>query len=165
MQPAQSLRDLIEHIGGHHHAYLRRETPRIEALLTKVAPSPEIAQIEDLFTAIGQELLTHMLKEEQVLFPYVSALEEAVQSGGAAPFAFFGTVTRPIATMIAEHDDTEALLLQIRQLLNGYSVPDGASPILAALYRSLEEFERDLHEHIRLENEVLFPRAIEMEQR
>jgi regulator of cell morphogenesis and NO signaling len=164
MQPAQSLRDLIEHIVGHHHSYIRRETPRIEALLTRVGHSPAIALIEDLFAAIGQELSTHMLKEEQVLFPYVSRLEEAVQSGGTAPVAFFGTLTRPIVTMIAEHDDVEALLAQIRDLLNGYSVPDGAGPMLAALFRVLEEFERDLHEHVRLENEVLFPRAIEMER-
>jgi regulator of cell morphogenesis and NO signaling len=164
MQPAQSLRDLIEHIVGHHHSYVRRETPRIEALLTRVVHSPEIALIEDLFTAIGQELSTHMLKEEQVLFPYVSRLEEAVQSGAVAPVAFFESVTRPIATMIAEHDDAEALLLQIRQLLNGYSDPRGAGQMVAEFCQALEEFERDLHEHIRLENEVLFPRTIELER-
>jgi regulator of cell morphogenesis and NO signaling len=165
MQPAQSLRDLIEHIVGHHHSYIRRETPRIEALLTRVERSSEIALIEDLFTAVGQELSTHMLKEEQVLFPYVSRFEEAVRSGSVAPVAFFGTVTRPIATMIAEHDDAQALLAQIRDLLNGYSIPDGAGPMLAALCRVLEDFESDLYEHVRLENEILFPRAIEMERR
>jgi regulator of cell morphogenesis and NO signaling len=163
------LADLIAYIVGKHHAYVRHEAPRIQGLLTKVLAKhgpthPEIAKIDELFSAIAQELSTHLLKEEQVLFPYVERMEAALLAGERVPAAFFGTVKRPIASMIAEHDDAGALLSQIRLLSSGYSAPDGACPTFLGLYRGLEEFERDLHQHIHLENNILFPRAVEMEQ-
>jgi len=163
------LRDLIAHVVQKHHGYVRQETPRIGTLLAKVVAKhgpmhPEVARIDQLFTAIAQELSTHMLKEEQVLFPYVERMEQAVQNGDPVPAAFFGTVKRPIANMVAEHDDAGAILSQIRELSSGYTAPIGACPTFLALYRGLEEFERDLHHHVHLENNILFPRAIEMEQ-
>lgn len=166
----KSLTDLIAHIVRKHHVYVRLETPRIEALLMKVAakhgPSnPQLAQIEHLFSAIGQELSTHLLKEEQVLFPYIRRMEQALGTGEPIPAGCFGTVRRPIANMIAEHDDAGALLAEIRQLSRDYSAPAGACPSFLALYRGLEEFERDLHYHVHLENNILFPRAVEMEDR
>jgi regulator of cell morphogenesis and NO signaling len=163
------LTELIDHIVEKHHGFVRRETPRIASLLTKVAAKhgllhPEIHQIESLFTAIGQELSTHMLKEEQVLFPYISRMQQAVLGGNPIPEAFFGSVRRPIANMLAEHDDAGALLSQIRELSHGYTAPNGACPTFLALYAGLEDFERDLHQHIHLENNILFSRAVEMEQ-
>jgi regulator of cell morphogenesis and NO signaling len=163
------LRDLVAHIVEKHHRFVRQETPRIESLMAKVAAKhgpthPEILQIESLFTAIGQELSTHMRKEEQVLFPYIERMEQAVLSGNPAPPAFFGSVKGPIANMVAEHDDAGALLSQIRELSNGYTAPGEACPTFLALYHGLEGFERDLHHHIHLENNILFPRAVEMEQ-
>jgi len=163
------LFELIAHIVAKHHGYVRQETPRIQGLLTKVAARhgatlPEIAQIGELFEAIEQELSTHMLKEEQVLFPYVERMQQALLAGRPVPAAFFGTVKRPIANMVAEHDDAGALLSQIRVLANGFGLPPGACPTLSVLYRGLEEFERDLHRHVHLENNILFPRAIGMEQ-
>jgi regulator of cell morphogenesis and NO signaling len=164
----KSLAALIGHVVQKHHAYVRQETPRIAALLTRVnakhGPThPEIGQIEQLFSAISQELATHMLKEEQVLFPYVERMEEAVQNGDPVLPPFFGTVQRPIASMMAEHDDAGAILTQIRELSRGYAPPFGACPSFVGLYRGLEEFERDLHHHVHLENNILFPRAVEME--
>jgi regulator of cell morphogenesis and NO signaling len=164
----QSLRALITYIVQKHHAYVRQETPRIEMLLTKVVAKhgsahPELLEINQLFSAIGQELSTHLLKEEQVLFPYVEALEDALLSGNPAPVPFFGTVKRPVAMMVAEHDDAGALFRRIRELSNGYTAPEGACPTFLAAYHGLEDFERDLHQHIHLENNILFPRAIEME--
>jgi regulator of cell morphogenesis and NO signaling len=163
------LAAIVAHIVGTHHAYVRQETPRIGNLLTKViskhgASHPEVIQIEQLFSAIGQELATHMLKEEQVLFPYIVRMEEAVKSGEPVPAAFFGSVKRPIANMVADHDDAGALLAQIRELSRGYTAPEGACPTFLALSRGLEEFERDLHHHVHLENNILFPRALHMEQ-
>jgi regulator of cell morphogenesis and NO signaling len=163
------LGDLIAHIVETHHGFVRRETPRIASLLAKVASRhgplhPEVNQIEPLFTAIGQELSTHMFKEEQVLFPYVVRMEQAVLSGNSRPEAFFGSVQRPIANMVAEHDDAGALLVQMRGLSHGYTAPPDACPTFLALYRGLEEFERDLHRHIHLENNILFPRAVEMDR-
>jgi len=166
---ARPLAELIAHIVAKHHGYVRQETPRIQGLLTKVlgkhGPThPEIVQIDELFSAISQELSTHMLKEEQVLFPYVERMEAALLAGQSVPAPFFGTVQRPIANMVAEHDDAGALLARIRALSNGYSAPQGACPTFVGLYQGLEEFERDLHHHVHLENNILFPRAIEMEQ-
>jgi regulator of cell morphogenesis and NO signaling len=163
------LRDLILTITHKHHGFVRRETPRIEALLTKVGlrhgPShPEIAQITQLFSAMSQELSTHMHKEEQVLFPYIERMERATERGEPIPPAFFGTVKRPIANMVAEHDDAGALLARIRDLSSGYTAPAWACPTFIALYNGLEEFERDLHHHVHLENNILFPRAVDIEK-
>lgn len=165
----QALSALTAQIVSKHHEYVRRESPRVQGLLIKVsgrhgAAHPEIAKIDELFTAISQELSTHMMKEEQILFPYIVRMEQAVLSGEAIPSAFFGTVQRPIANMVAEHEDAGALLAEIRELSNGFTVPAGACPTFVALYRGLEEFERDLHQHVHLENNVLFPRAIELER-
>lgn len=164
----KTLRELIHHIVESHHAYVRSETPRLEAMLTKVvskhgAGHPELARIQDLFLAISQELSTHMLKEEQILFPYVERMEQSVLSGENVPAAFFGTVKAPIANMVAEHDDAGAVLAQIRNLTSEYTAPAGACPTFLGLYRGLEEFERDLHHHVHLENNILFPRAVAME--
>lgn len=165
----RSLTDLIAHIVGTHHAYVRRETPRIDTLLAKVLARhgtnhPEISQIQVLFSAISHELATHMIKEEHILFPHLERLEQASQSGKPVPSACFSTVQLPIAAMMAEHDDAGALLAQIRQLSNGYTAPAGACPTYLGLYLALEEFEHDLHHHVHLENNSLFPRAVEMEQ-
>ena len=163
------LHELIEHIVAKHHGYVRQEGPRIQGMLTKVLAKhggahPEIAKINELFTAIVQELSTHMLKEEQVLFPYIHRMEQALQAGMPVPAALFGTVKRPIANMVADHDDAGALLAQIRDLSGGFRIPAGACPTFVGLYSGLEAFERDLHHHVHLENNILFPRAIEMEE-
>ena len=163
------LRVLIAHIVGTHHSYVRREVPRIETLLAKVLAKhgsgrPEIGRIEQLFSAVTQELSTHMMKEEQVLFPHVERMEHAVQAGEPVPPAFFGTVKRPIANMVAEHDDAGALLARIRELSGGFTPPAGACPTFVGLYKGLEDFERDLEHHVALENNILFPRAVEMEE-
>ena len=166
---AAPLSALILHIVGKHHGYVRREIPRIETLLGKVvarhgAGHPEVIEINDCFATVAQELSTHLLKEEQVLFPYIERMEEAVAERVALPPAFFGTVERPIANMVADHDDAGAVLARMRQLADGYTAPEGACPTFRALYQGLAEFEKDLHQHIHLENNILFPRAIEMER-
>ncbi len=164
----QPLRELIAHIVKNHHAYVRQETPRIAGLLAKVVAKhgsahPALAEIDQLFSAIGQDLATHLVKEEQVLFPYIEQMENALQTGGPAPVSCFGTVKRPVSMMIAEHDDAGAILWRIRQLSDDFTAPSGACPSFLALYTGLEEFERDLHRHVHLENNILFPRAVEME--
>lgn len=162
------LTELIDHIVSKHHAFVRQEIPRIDALLTKVCGKhgpahPELQEIDALFRAIAQELSTHQFKEEHVLFPYIEQMEKS-GAHEAGQRACFDSVTRPIANMIAEHDDAASILQQIRELSGGYTPPASACPTFHALYRSLEGFERDLHGHVHLENNLLFPRAIEMEK-
>lgn len=164
------LSELIAHVVERHHGFVRAETPRITGMLAKVAAKhgaahPEVAEIVNCFGAMAQELASHMAKEEQILFPHIERLEQAAAAGQPAPRPFFGSVERPIATMMAEHDDAGALLARMRELSGGYVPPAGACPTFIGAYRGLEEFERDLHRHVHLENNILFPRAVELEQR
>jgi regulator of cell morphogenesis and NO signaling len=163
------LDNLTTHIVQKHHRYVRQEIPRLDLMLAKVADKhgaahAELSEIKRLFAAIAQELSTHLLKEEQVLFPHIDRMAIALRQESPLPPAFFGTVEHPIANMLADHDDAGEVLARMRELSNGYAPPEGACPTYRALYQGLAEFEQDLHRHIHLENNILFPRAIEMER-
>lgn len=164
----KSLTGLCAHIVATHHKYVRRELPRLGALAEKVVnrhgeTHPELPVIQATLVRLGEELTQHLAKEEVVLFPYISKLERAIAEGGAKPEGCFGTVSNPIAMMTREHDDAGMLLEVLRNKSNQYTTPEGACPTYHAFYDGLREFEQDLHQHIHLENNVLFPRAIEME--
>lgn len=165
-----ALTSLTAHIVERHHAYVRDEAPRLEALSSKVADKHgvthlELVRIRDLFARLSRELLAHMQREERVLFPFICQMESASLAGELAPPAFFGSVRNPVARMLADHDDAGELLARIRELAGGFQAPADACPSYRALYAGLQEFERDLHRHVHLENNLLFPRAIEMERR
>ncbi len=164
-----SCQELIRHIVSRHHHYVRGETPRLLEMLGKVLDAhrethPELVSLRDLFTALAQDLAAHMMKEENVLFPYLERMELAVSQGAAPPPAMFGSVEMPISRMLADHEDAGEVLSRMRALSSGYHAPDSACPTYRGLYVGLEEFERDLHRHIHLENNILFPRALRMEQ-
>ncbi len=127
-------------------------------------PHSELGAIQDSFVALSQELFAHMMKEERVLFPFLDAMEAAVRAGQAPPLGCFASVELPIARMLADHDDAGALLAKMRDLSCGYRAPDGSCPSYRGLYQALEEFERDLHHHVHLENNILFPLAAEIER-
>jgi regulator of cell morphogenesis and NO signaling len=155
--------ELTGHIVAEHHGYIRNNAPRLLALLQKVdarhgAAHPEIAAIQDLFVEMHRELVTHMLKEEQVLFPYLCSMDTAVRARHTPPQAFFGSVQNPIAHMLTDHDAAGDVLERMSALSNGYRPPPDACPTYTALYHGLAEFERDLHRHVHLENNILFPR-------
>jgi regulator of cell morphogenesis and NO signaling len=162
------LSELTEHIRQRHHGYVREAIVRVAPLLEKVkakhgARHPEIAIIEDLFQRLGQEMTAHMQKEEIILFPYIERLERARQTGGALERPFFQTVRNPIQMMMQEHDAAGDLARQIRQSSSDYALPADACASYERLYRELHEFETDLHLHVHLENNILFPRAVELE--
>ncbi|HLK31730.1 MAG TPA: iron-sulfur cluster repair di-iron protein [Terriglobales bacterium] len=166
---SESLADLIEHIVENHHAYTREEIERLEPLLAKVCSvhgqrHPELLRIRELFAGLAQELTMHMMKEEQVLFPYVSRMEESVLEQQPILPPMFGTVQNPVQMMIHEHDAAGQALHEMRELSASYTPPQDACVSFQTLYRTLDEFERDLHQHIHLENNILFPRAVEMER-
>jgi regulator of cell morphogenesis and NO signaling len=163
------LADLILHIKQTHHAYTRDEIARLGPLFDKVCnvhgPNhPELLEIRHDFRALAQELTTHMMKEEYVLFPFVERLEEAVIAGEPVIPAPFGSVNNPVSMMIHEHETAGNLLRNMRSLSEGYTPPAQACTSYKTLYAALSEFERDLHQHIHLENNILFPRAVEMER-
>ena len=165
----KSLGSLTAHIVNTHHAYVRRELPRLAELAGKVVnrhgdTKPELPQIQAKVAQISEELIEHLAKEEVVLFPYVSKLEKAKEEGTSKPHGCFGTVANPIAMMTQEHDAAGTLMAEIRLLSGDYNPPVGACPTFLAFYNGLREFEQDLHQHIHLENNILFPRALAMEE-
>ena len=164
----RSLASLISHIVEEHHAYCREEGLRLQPLLGKVVSKhgehhPELTQVQELFTSLRNELSMHMMKEEQMLFPYIIALEESATHKSAPPRAPFGTVQNPVRMMVEEHDDAGHLLKEIRTLTGNFTAPQDACTSFKALYQGLEAFEADLHQHIHLENNILFPRAVALE--
>lgn len=163
-----SLTDLSGHIVATHHTYVKRELPRLSALAQKVVnrhgeKRPELPVIQATLARLGEELTQHLAKEELVLFPYIAKLERAMADGSPKPVGCFGAVTNPLAMMTKEHDDAGMLLQVIRRQTQDFTPPEGACPTYHAFYDGLREFEQDLHQHIHLENNVLFPRAIELE--
>lgn len=165
-----SVAVLTRHIVDDHHSYIRREAPRLISICAKVVAQhhsahPEVKSIQELFQALADELSLHMMKEENVLFPYLVQMEAALREGRPVPPAMFGSVEMPISRMLADHDDAGALTARIRGLSGGFVAPADACPTYRAVYQGLEDFERDLHQHIHLENNILFPRALEMERK
>ena len=163
-----SLESLTGHIVATHHAYVKRELPRLALLAQKVvdrhgATTAELPVIQTTLAKLDEELSQHLAKEEAILFPYVVLLERASANGSAKPHGCFGTVANPIAMMTQEHDAAGALLAEIRRLSHSFTTPAGACPTYHAFYDGLKDFEQDLHQHIHLENNILFPRAIELE--
>jgi len=158
------LGELTRHIVERHHGFVRRESPRLQNLLIKVCDKhgpahTELYEVKTLFATLVAELDEHMLKEERILFPYIETLGETPR-----PQACFGSVESPIAMMMADHENAGTILARMRALSGGYQTPQGACPTYQALYRALEEFERDLHWHVHLENNILFPRAVAVER-
>lgn len=164
----ESLAALAAHIVGTHHAYVTREVPRLNDLAARVVSRHgnsmrELPEIQLKVTELGEELIEHQGKEEVVLFPYIGKLERYASGGGAKPRSCFGTIANPIAMMTRDHDLAGNLMLEIRKLSQDYKPPEGACPTFHAFYTGLREFEQDLRQHIHLENNILFPRAVTLE--
>jgi regulator of cell morphogenesis and NO signaling len=158
--PSASMVDLTDHIVATHHAYLRRELPRLAALAAQVFAAhgsrhPELHELRSVFESMRNELTLHMLKEERVLFPIIAQLDAATEM---PPF-HCGTVMNPIRVMEYEHDDTGEAMSRIRELTGDYTVPADACLTYRALLDGLAELEAELHLHIHEENNILFPRA------
>jgi len=163
-----SLPELITHILDTHHVFTKSEMERLQSLTDKVigahgANHPELLHVRELWQRLCADLKPHMFKEEQILFPYMIALAQSADHKWAAPFAPFGTVNNPIRMMMREHDTAGEILRELRALTSDYKAPADACISYQTLYQALENFERDLHQHIHLENNILFPKALAME--
>ena len=164
-----SLLDLIDHILKKHHVFTKSEMDRLEALTAKVIAAhgqnhPELLQVGEVFRNLCADLKPHMFKEEQMLFPYIVGLAKADEQNRPAPFAPFGTVNNPVRVMMREHDAAGELLRELRALTSDYAVPRDACISYQTLYEALEYLEKDLHQHIHLENNILFPKASGLER-
>lgn len=156
--------ELCDQIEASHHAYLRKELPRLSDLVDKVAQvhgenHPELRELQIVFKGLRAELEPHMIKEEQVLFP---AIRKMAESGGC-PQSPFGTVANPIRVMEHEHDNAGAALKRIRELTAGFQAPDDACSTWRILLDGLRQLEADMHQHVHKENNILFPMAQQLE--
>ena len=173
-QPAEDwgnrpLASLMDHIVEKHHAFCRQEVARLTSLFQEVIARhgkdhPELKRMEALFARMAKDLQMHLVKEEQTLFPYIARVEEAVRQNAALSWPPFGTVENPIRMMVLEHDQAGDELRQMRRLSNSYTLPAGAPEPYAALYDGLRTFELDMSQHICAEDDLLFPRAIAVEE-
>ncbi len=159
---------LINYIVANHHAYVRQAIPTLLAHTEKIAAvhgerHPELARVARLFAGVADEMTSHMFKEERILFPYIQSLHESVQQHRGVPPCPFGTVGNPIRMMEAEHESAGSAMAQIRELTGGYAPPPDACTTYRVSLEELKAFEDDLHAHVHLENNILFPRALQLE--
>jgi len=154
------LEELIDHIVGTHHVYLRQALPRLTAVAAEA-----LTPLERVFLDLRSELESHMWKEEMVLFPLIRGLLAAEKTGVKPPPAHCGSVNNPIRVMEHEHAAATSALGEMRRLTGDYALPAGAPESHQTLFRGLSELEADLKTHIHLENDILFPRATALESR
>lgn len=160
----EPLSDLADHIVDAHHRYLRGELPRIQAMSKRVADvhgghAPEVLEVLRIFSSLHSEMDDHMMKEEQVLFPAIRAMEASGHN------AFGGAMIAPIRCMEHEHESAGAALASMRSLTDGFEPPADACNTWRVLYAALAGLESDMHIHVHKENSILFPRALALEDR
>lgn len=160
------LADHIEHV---HHGYVNARVPVLLQYLEKLCKvhgdrHPELFEIHGEFVGCAQAMAMHMKKEELVLFPFIKQMERAVSAGTPIPEPHFGTVNNPVNMMREDHDAEGERFRRIAELSNGYTNPPDGCMTYRTAFAMLQEFEQDLHRHIHLENNILFPKAIAMEQ-
>jgi regulator of cell morphogenesis and NO signaling len=159
---------LAAYIVANHHGFVRQAIPALLTHTQKIAgvhggSHPELHEVAAIFEGVAEEMTSHMLKEEEILFPYIAGLAVASRGDSGAPSAPFGTVRNPIRMMEAEHESVGDAMARIRELTIGYRAPDEACTTYRVCLQELEAFERDLHEHVHLENNILFPKAARLE--
>ncbi len=164
--PLDLLADYIEKT---HHRYVESKITEIKSYLEKIVKvhdkrHPELFEIQSIFNHSAGELAMHMKKEELVLFPRIRKMVESKISNAEMPPAHFGTVQNPIAMMMSEHDNEGENFRKISELSKHYIAPENACNTYRVTFSLLKEFEEDLHKHIHLENNILFPKAIKLEK-
>lgn len=164
------LDKLAAYIEFTHHSYVNENLLMISQYAQKVEKAhgqhnPEVIEIVNIWRELSEELSVHMKKEELMLFPFIKKMQRALsENTGLTGSAPFGTVQNPVSVMVHEHDNAGALLKRIALLSNNYTPPEHACNTYRVLYAKLQEFEEDLHKHVHLENNILFPKAIALEK-
>lgn len=159
-----SLTELVEHLLRHHHPYTKAALEELAPLIDKVVrvhsdTHPELHELHKLFAELRDDMGMHLMKEENILFPYMLALESTTP-----PAAHFGSVANPIRMMSMEHEHDSQILNKMLEVTNHFTLPPAACASYTALYSGLHELVNDLFQHIRLENDIVFPKAIETEK-
>jgi regulator of cell morphogenesis and NO signaling len=165
-----SLDFLADYISNTHHSYVRKTIPDLKSYGAKVASvhgnlHPELHKINKLTDEVCDELASHMVKEEAALFPYIKSLAAAKREGTHLQNVNFKSIQSPINIMEHEHESVGNKMDEIRRLSHNYSLPEDACASYAFWFKTLDEFENDLHLHVHLENNILFPKAIDLEKK
>lgn len=160
---------LAEHIEKKHHRFVEKSISELKPYLEKIckvhgAEHPELFEINSLFNKAAAELTAHMKREELVLFPYIKKMNQSANNGEKIKQAHFGSIENPIEMMKHDHTEEGERFRKIKTLSNGYVAPQDACNTYKVTFALLKEFEDDLHLHIHLENNILFPKAIKMEK-
>jgi regulator of cell morphogenesis and NO signaling len=163
------LNFLTQYIVNNHHTYVKNAIPEITAHLIKVNNAhgnkySYLLEVQNTFALVAEEMMSHMTKEERVLFPIIKYLTESQRFNEKPKTGGYGTIKNPIRQMEAEHVTAGGAMGKIRELTNNYTLPADACTTFQVTYKELDEFEKDLHKHVHLENNILFPRAIELEE-
>jgi regulator of cell morphogenesis and NO signaling len=164
-----SLNDLADYIIKRHHSYVTESIPFLKTNLEKLVRvhgenHRELFRIKELFNGSAEALTAHMQKEENVLFPHIRGLETAKKTNTPVPISHFGSVSNPIGMMLAEHQNEGERFVEIARLSNNYTLPEGGCTTYDVTLKQLRDFDNDLHRHIHLENNILFPKAIALEK-
>jgi|WetSurSiteA1Bulk_404760.scaffolds.fasta_scaffold00376_7 regulator of cell morphogenesis and NO signaling len=160
---------LCNYIVERHHDYINENVPFIQKKLQKLCDvhgrnHPEIHDIKKLFDASAANLSMHMKKEELMLFPYIKRLVKAKNEGKPIEAPYFGNIRNPVSSMVAEHQEEGLRFIRIAKMTDEYTIPPDGCNTYQVTYQSLHDFEMDLHRHIHLENNILFPKAAELEK-
>jgi len=160
---------LIRHILDTHHVFTREQLAHLDIMLERLTrrhgeARPELHEIQAIFQDLRDDLLPHLLKEENILFPYIEALEQHQSAGSPLPAACFGVIDNPLRQMESEHAAVTGLLQKLRQATADHALPADACASHRIALQALENLEADLLRHIHLENEVLFPQALALAQ-
>ena len=160
---------IVDYIINNHHKFVRNMIPLISLHSEKVASAhgqnhPETLDVVKIFSAVYKELKQHMMKEEEILFPYIKYLVKVKEGKAKFEKPYFGRISNPINMMELEHQSAGSSLYNIRKLTNNYDPPADACDAFKVCLKELKEFEEDLHKHIHLENNVLFPKAVILEE-
>lgn len=157
-----NLAELIERIEQSHHRFTRDQLQRIELLMHRLEPPKQVeaGELQACFDALNADLVQHLLKEERVLFPYIIKLEA---DPGVPPVSCFGSLANPIRMMQFEHATVRVLQAKIRQMASDHAAHPQREAILTEIYTALAELDEDLVQHMNLEDDILFPRAIALE--
>jgi regulator of cell morphogenesis and NO signaling len=167
---AAPLGELIGHIVDEHHAYMKAALPRLRSLISTVQKAHAaqhgdmLRRVQAIFNDLDEDIGSHLMKEEQVLFPFITTAEARAQQGLPMLSGPCGSVCHPIQQMEHEHESAGRALASLREVTYDYALPSDACPTFRAMYEELQRMEADLHQHIHLENNILFPRAIALEK-
>ena len=164
-----SASQLVDYIVSIHHSYVKKQAPQLFAYLEKVTIKhgdrhPELRRIFELFANIKDEMDQHMQKEELILFPRIKKLEQTSAGGNLGSQLTISYLETPINIMEEEHDDAGRMMEEIKQLTNNYVPPQDACTTYRLSFAALQAFEADLHQHVHLENNILFPKALKFFQ-